>query len=88
MDIFPFLPFLICAVMAIAILICFSWGGRFACPCMRPVLRQGPGRRRKTPLEILEGRFVRGEIDKEEFENRRQVLSEQRPHNTEAVTNS
>lgn len=32
-----------------------------------------PGR---TPLEILRERFARGEIDKEEFEERRRVLSE------------
>jgi putative membrane protein len=29
---------------------------------------------RKMPLEILEERFARGEIDKEEFEERRRVL--------------
>ena len=29
----------------------------------------------KTPLQILEARFARGEIDKEEFEQRRRALS-------------
>lgn len=32
-----------------------------------------PGR---TPLDILKERFVRGEIDKEEFEERRRILGE------------
>jgi putative membrane protein len=30
----------------------------------------------KTPLAILQERFARGEIDKEEFEERRRLLSE------------
>jgi putative membrane protein len=29
---------------------------------------------KKTPLDLLKGRFARGEIDKEEYEERRRIL--------------
>ncbi|MEX2451481.1 MAG: SHOCT domain-containing protein [Rhodospirillales bacterium] len=31
---------------------------------------------RRTPLEILQARFAKGEIDKEEYEERRKLLSD------------
>ena len=34
----------------------------------------GASRNEKTPLEILEQRFARGEIDKDEFEEKRKLL--------------
>lgn len=37
--------------------------------------RNGGTPSRQTPLEILEERFARGEIDQEEFEQRRRMLS-------------
>jgi len=35
-----------------------------------------PSAERKTPHEILEERFARGEIDKEEFEEQKRLLSD------------
>ena len=37
---------------------------------------QAPGTSQKSALVILEERFARGEIDKEEYEERRRVLGE------------
>lgn len=59
----------IAAVVAIIVLIVRRLGG------------WGPDRapfpsRDKTPLDILKERFARGEIDKDEFEQRRRVLGE------------
>lgn len=58
----------IVAIVAAVVLI-FRWlgGGHGAAPPTTP------GR---TPLDILKERFARGEIDKEEFEERRRVLDE------------
>jgi len=38
--------------------------------------RRTKHRRGRTPLDILRERFARGEIDKDEFEERRRVLGE------------
>ncbi len=51
------------AIVVVAVLL-IRWLGRGS---------TGPAR--KTPLDILQERFARGEIDKEEFEERNRLLS-------------
>ncbi len=60
--------FLAVAVAAVVLLV--RWLGG---PGHGGALHSPPG---KTPLDILEERFAKGEIDKEEFEEQRRVLGE------------
>lgn len=68
----PLLMILVLAVIiAVAVLIVRAFGGPWqgsAPPHYPP-----PGR---NPVEILRGRFARGEIDKDEFEERRRMLQD------------
>lgn len=41
----------------------------------RPAAREGPGRHVETPLEILQRRYARGEIDRAEYEEKRRDLT-------------
>jgi putative membrane protein len=62
-----FMILVLAAVIALAILLVRWLGG----PSHLGGPQQTPGR---APLDILKDRFARGEIDKEEFEERRRVL--------------
>jgi putative membrane protein len=66
-----FMILVLAVVIAAAVLIVRSLGGPWqgAAPPHYPP----PGR---TPLDILKERFARGEIDKNEFEDRHRVLGE------------
>ncbi len=67
----PLFMILVLAVaIAVAVLLVRWLGGQWQAAGPR----QMPSDR--TPLDILKERFARGEIDKAEFEERRQVLSE------------
>jgi len=57
------------AVVAVAVLLVRWIGGA-------PVAAPGPAAPEKTPLDILNERFAKGEIDKEDFEERRRLLSQ------------
>ena len=64
-----FMIFVIAAVVVGVVLLVRWLGG----PGQGGLPTQAP---RKSPLDILKERFARGEIDKEEFEERRRVLEE------------
>jgi putative membrane protein len=61
----------VAAVVAVVVLLLRWLGGTGHAAAPGP--QAPPG---KTPLDILKERFARGEIDKAEFEDRRQVLGE------------
>lgn len=65
-----FMILVLAVVIAVAVLIVRSLGGPWQ-GTAPPY--PSPGR---TPLDILKERFARGEIDKNEFEDRRRALGE------------
>lgn len=66
----PFMMIIFIAVAVVVVVLLIRWLGG---PGHE---RHGPPPLRKASLDILKERFARGEIDKEEFEERRRVLGE------------
>jgi putative membrane protein len=66
-----FMILLLALLFAVVVLLLRWLGGPWQ--GTMPPHQSPPGR---TPLDILKVRFARGEIDKEEFEERRRVLGE------------
>jgi len=67
-------PLMMIAFLAVAVavvVLIVRWLGGHAGGAHQPPTA---GRTGETPLDILEKRFARGEIDKEEFEERRKLL--------------
>ena len=67
----PLMMILFIAVIVVLVVLAIRWlggGGHTSAPHAPPPT--------KTPLDILKERFARGDIDKEEFEERRRVLGE------------
>ncbi len=66
----PLMMIIFIAVIVVVVVLMLRWLGG---PGHGTAQHPPPGR---TPLDILKERFARGEIDKEEFEERRRVLGE------------
>jgi putative membrane protein len=64
----PLFMILVLAVLSAAVVLLVRWVGG---PWQQTALPPG-----RTPLDILKERFARGEIDKNEFEERRRVIGE------------
>ena len=68
----PLIMILVLALVIVAVVLLVRWAGG-PWPGAAPSQHMPPGR---TPLDILRERFARGEIDKDEFEERRRVLGD------------
>jgi putative membrane protein len=66
----PIMMIVFIAVVVVVVVLLVRWLGG---PGHGVALHSAPG---KTPLDILKERFAKGEIDREEFEERRRVLGE------------
>jgi putative membrane protein len=63
----PLFMILVLAVLIATVMLLLRWAGGQG---------QAPAPPHRTPLDILKERFARGEIDKDEFEERRRVIGE------------
>jgi putative membrane protein len=66
----PIMMITVLATVVVVVVLLVRWlggSGHGAAPHSPPA---------KTPLDILKERFARGEIDREEFEERRRVLAD------------
>ena len=68
----PALMIVVIAAVIVLIVLLVRWLGGVGPGAHRMV---SPPPHGTTPLQILEARFARGEIDKDEFEERRRILS-------------
>jgi len=68
----PLFMIIFLVVLVVAVVLAVRWLGGPPQGIVSP--HQSPSGR--TPLDILKERFARGEIDKDEFEERRRVLGE------------
>ena len=67
----PLMMLVFVAVVIVVVVLAVRWlGGAGHAAAVGPHPRSG-----KTPIVILEERFASGEIDKDEFEERRRILS-------------
>jgi putative membrane protein len=66
-----FMILVLALVIAVAVLLVRWLGGPWHSAQLPHYVQPG-----RTPLDILKERYARGEIDKEEFEERRRVLSD------------
>jgi putative membrane protein len=66
-----FMILFLAVLVAVAVILVRGLGGPWAGPAPPPHSVTS-----RTPLDILRDRFARGEIDKEEFEERRRALGE------------
>ena len=68
----PLFMILVLAVLIAVVVLLVRWAGGLGQGTVPPH-HMPPGR---TPIDILKERFARGEIDKDEFEERRRILGD------------
>ena len=66
----PVMMIAVIALIVVLVVLAVRWLGRSSGPSSGAGELQGP-----RPLDVLEDRFARGEIDKDDFEERRRILS-------------